>query len=181
MSVSAWCLSIAPRHVRARSSGPSDRQWWRNSHELTTLVCGDACRTSFSWTCTSVLLKCKMLPLSRCVLVGLGSAAHGVLELPHIDCLPMIHGRHPHVAAELLEQLEGHPDSPCLQKAATTAPSLVGIMGFEPPSWRAVMAGARPPPVQPEEFEPAQRGWQHEAASRVERAHRETQIFPTHD
>ena len=40
------------------------------------------------------------------------------------------------------------------------------------------MAGARPPPVQPEEFEPAQRGWQHEAASRVERAHRETQIFP---
>ena len=40
------------------------------------------------------------------------------------------------------------------------------------------MAGARPPPVQPEEFEPAQRGWQHEAVSRVERAHLETQIFP---
>ena len=90
----------------------------------------------------------------------------------------MIHARHPHVAAELLEQLEGHPNSPCLQEAATTARSLVGIMGFELPSWRAVMAGARPPPVQPEEFEPAQRGWQHEAASRVERAHRVTQIFP---
>ena len=80
----------------------------------------------------------------------------------------MILARHPHVAAELLEQFEGHPNSP----------SLVGIMGFEPPSWRAVMAGARPPPVQLEEFEPAQQGLQHEAASRVERAHRETQIFP---
>ena len=92
--------------------------------------------------------------------------------------LPMIHARHPHVAAELLEQLVGHPDSPCLQEAVTTARSLVGIMDFEPPPWRAVMVGPRPPPVQPEEFEPAQRGWQHEAASRVERAHRETQIFP---
>ena len=51
-------------------------------------------------------------------------------------------------------------------------------MGTEPPAWRAVMAGARPPPVQPEEFEPSQRGWQHEAASRVQRAHREMQLFP---
>ena len=51
-------------------------------------------------------------------------------------------------------------------------------MGFEPPAWRAVLAGARPPPIQPEEFEPSQRGWQHEAASRVEWAHREAQLFP---
>ena len=56
------CLSTAPQHVRAATSGPSDRQWWRNSHELTTLV----------WA----------------------------------DCLPMIHARHPHVAAELLVQLD---------------------------------------------------------------------------
>ena len=55
--------------------------------------------------------------------------------------------------------------------------SLDGVMGFEPPAWRAVLAGAQPPPIQPEEFEPSQRGWQHEAASRVERAHRET-LFP---
>ena len=33
-------------------------------------------------------------------------------------------------------------------------------------------------PIQPEEFEPSQRGWQHEAASCVEWAHQETQLFP---
>ena len=82
----------------------------------------------------------------------------------------MIHVRHPDVAAELLGQLEGHPETPCLQEAAGTVRSLDGVMSFEPKRG-AVMAGARPPPIQPEEFEPSQRGWQHEAASRVEWAH----------
>ena len=61
----------------------------------------------------------------------------------------------------------------CLQEAPATVRPLDGVMGFEPPAWRAVMAG-----IQPEEFEPSQRGWQHDAASRVEHAHRETQLFP---
>ena len=50
---------------------------------------------------------------------------------------------------------------------------LSGVMGFEPLSWHVVFHGARPP--FPDEFEPGswRTGWQHEAASRVERSHRE--------
>ena len=44
-------------------------------------------------------------------------------------------------------------------------------MVFEPPSWRALCRGARPPDRDAVEMEPGtvRRGWQHEAASRVER------------
>ena len=56
----------------------------------------------------------------------------------------MIHARHPDVAAQLLGQLEGHPET-CLQEAAATLRSLDGVMGFEPPAWRAVLAGATHP------------------------------------
>ena len=42
-------------------------------------------------------------------------------------------------------------------------------MGWSPPSWFAVWNGARPDTHQPEEFEPGgKRGWQHQAASRVD-------------
>ena len=58
------------------------------------------------------------------------------------DCFRMIHARHLDVAVQLLGQLEGHPGTPCLQEAVATVRSLV--MGFEPPTWRAVMAGATP-------------------------------------
>ena len=58
--------------------------------------------------------------------------------------------------------------------------------GFEPPSWRECRRGAgsrkgaRPPLREPEEQEPGgiRRGWQHEAASRVERRYREVEILP---
>ena len=47
--------------------------------------------------------------------------------------------------------------------------SLVGVRGFEVPSWRALAAGLRP--RDPEDF---QTEWQHEASSRIEQEHRET-------
>ena len=140
------CLSAALQHVRASTSEPSDRWWWRKFARAQRCCCGDACRTSCSWTCTSFLLKCKMLPLSHC-LGGLGLCS----------------AWRSRVAA---------------QEAATTARSLVAIMGFEPPSWRAVMAGARPPPVQPEEFEPCTTGVATRSSVSCGMAHRETQIFP---
>ena len=50
--------------------------------------------------------------------------------------------------------------------------------GFEPHSWRALLAGARPERNEVDEFEwGCGSGWQHEAASRVER-HRDDHIFP---
>ena len=93
------------------------------------------------------------------------------------DCLEMFRQRHPEVAAQLVDQLEGFPDTPVLEAAATAARSLNGVMGFEPPSWHALAAGARPEP-QPEEFEiRSQGGWQHEAASRIERRFRDVDLF----
>ena len=52
-------------------------------------------------------------------------------------------------------------------------------VGFEPHSWRVLLAGARPERNEVDEFEwGCGIGWQHEAASRVERHHRDDHIFP---
>ena len=52
---------------------------------------------------------------------------------------------------------------------------LIGVMGFEPPSWEAAAGGTRPPPREPDHFEPGtvRSGWQHEASARVEERYRE--------
>ena len=56
------------------------------------------------------------------------------------------------------------------------------VEGFVPPSRTELSLGARPPPREVEDFEPGWRwGWQHEAASRVERQHREDDILPKLD
>ena len=75
------------------------------------------------------------------------------------------------MAGQLVDQLEGHPETPFLRSAAEARKDLIGVMGFEPPSWQAVSDGARPPFREPEDVEPGtvRRGWQHEACSRVER------------
>ena len=90
------------------------------------------------------------------------------------DCLPMIHARHPLVATVLLHHLEGAAVTPCLSEARQIAHELVRV-GFEPPSWRDVVAGARPARNEVEEFEwRCGAGWQHEAGAREERHHRDT-------
>ena len=60
------------------------------------------------------------------------------------DCLPMMFARHPEVASQIVQQLEGHPDSPFLAAAASSARVLSGTMGFDPPSWPALCEGVRP-------------------------------------
>ena len=52
-------------------------------------------------------------------------------------------------------------------------------MGFEPPLWRALADGVRPDSREPEDYEPgvSRQGWQHEAASRVERQFRDGVLF----
>ena len=91
----------------------------------------------------------------------------------------MIHERHPAVAVALVEHLE-NPGTPCLQAVASAARDLTGVGGFEPPSWRELMTGARPEPREPEEFEPGttRDGWQHEASSHVEESFRAESLFP---
>ena len=84
------------------------------------------------------------------VLGGLGlPSAHrtrqAVFWASWADCIPMVGARHPEVAAQLVAQLEGHPATPCLAAAGNAARALTGVMNFEPPSWHAVLLGARPP------------------------------------
>ena len=51
-------------------------------------------------------------------------------------------------------------------------------LGRSPPSWTAVWNGARPETRQPEEYEPGStRGWQHEAAFRVDQRFRDEDLF----
>ena len=70
------------------------------------------------------------------------------------DCLPMMFARHTEVASRLVWQLEGHPDSPFLSAAASSARVLSGTMGFDPPSWQALCEGVRPHMLELDEFEP---------------------------
>ena len=80
------------------------------------------------------------------------------------DCFPMVFARHRGVALAIVAQLEGHPDTHFLGAAAACARSLVGTMGFDPPSWQALCEGVRPRALEPDEMEPgiARGGWQHE-------------------
>ena len=83
-------------------------------------------------------------------------------------------GKHPDVAALIIRAMRDTRDPPTLVSALPVAHPLVGVEGFVPPSWDALANGQRPPRREPEEFEPGgcRHGWQHEAASRVERQHR---------
>ena len=85
----------------------------------------------------------------------------------------MMFARHPEVASQIVQQLEGY------LFGASSARVLSGTVGFDPPSWQALCEGVRPRMLEPEEFEPGiERGcWQHEASSRVERQHREEVVF----
>ena len=96
------------------------------------------------------------------------------------DCLLIISARHPAVADMIIRELVGHPVTPCLSAASRIARDLVGDGGFEPPSWISLANGARPHMRQPEDSEPGgvRQGWQHEAASRVERLFRDAMLMP---
>ena len=93
------------------------------------------------------------LPL---VLGGLGLRSARRTRVPAhwaswADCIPMIRARHSTVAEQLVRQLEGHPAIICLHEAASAARSLDGVLGWSPPSWRALTDGERPDMRQPEE------------------------------
>ena len=97
------------------------------------------------------------------------------------DCLSMFFKRYRDLVTDFVDQLEGVPEAEHLRCAALAARRLDGVQGFEIPSWRALMEGARPPPRDPEDDEPGsqRQGWQHEASSRIEREFRDAQLFPT--
>ena len=96
------------------------------------------------------------------------------------DTLPMVAARHPTVADIIRRSFESDPQSPSLAAAKPAADELDGISGFEVPRWAVLQEGLRPPPREPEHHEPGgtRAGWQHEAASRVERQFRTKVLLP---
>ena len=94
----------------------------------------------------------------------------------------MVSARHQAVANMIARELDGHPVTACLSAASRIARDLVGVGGFEPPSWISLANGARPRIRQPEDYEPGgvRQGWQHEAASRVERGGHRVVLWKEH-
>ena len=92
----------------------------------------------------------------------------------------MIHARHPDVATMILHGLNHEAQGPNVRGVADAVRMLTGVEGFKPPSWEALLDGARPPPHDPEDHEPGgtRGGWQHEAASQVERNFRDRRLMP---
>ena len=90
------------------------------------------------------------------------------------DCLPMIQQRHPRIVALFVAQLSGQPHTTFF-RAASEAPIHLARAGFVAPTWDALALDARPPPREPENVEPGgvRRGWQHSAASKVEKCARD--------
>ena len=87
------------------------------------------------------------------------------------DSLSMIRERHPTVADFVVRRLEQPEDlTPTMASVVQARHHLSGVEGFEPPSWEALVQGARPLGREPEDFEPGgtRSGWQHEASSRTD-------------
>ena len=86
--------------------------------------------------------------------------------------------RHRAIAESFVEALVTGVGPVSLVEAEGCRRNLSGVMGFEPPSWPALVAGARPPPPPLDDPGGWRTGWQHEAASRVERHFRDTSLMP---
>ena len=183
---SAWLLLLHCASARAnyqlRVVHPSAVEGFARAHDTGLWQCLSSILHIDPAQCEETVRDAACMPLS---LGGVGLRSALRTRAPAFwaswsDCLPMIQARNPDVAAALVNELEGFPLTPVLGEAASTVRELVGVQGFEPPSWRALSAGLRPPDREPEEFEPGtvRRGWQHEASSRVERKHREEELFP---
>ena len=84
-------------------------------------------------------------------------------------------GLHRGWAESFVEASETGVGPVSLVEAEDCRQNLTGVMGFEPPSWSVLAAGARPPP--PLDDPGGWRtGWHHEAASRVDRHFRDTSL-----
>ena len=163
----------APRaNYQLRSVRPSATEQFARTHDEGVLQCLATILGTDLGQCTEAVRELVTLPL-RLGGMGLTSATR-IRGSAHwgswADCLPMINARHPDVATALIQQLNGQPLTPCLREAQEAANSVSRATGWVPPSWNEFAAGARPEVLDPDQFElwDPQRGWQHEAASRIE-------------
>ena len=91
---------------------------WPNLHIIMTNRSGIVLATFCNWIHeTRKLAESSRLCPSRWEASDCAAPA----EASWADCLAMIRQRHPEVAAQLVDQLEGFPDTPVLQAASTAA------------------------------------------------------------
>ena len=129
----------------------------------------------------------QMFDISEKLIAGQSDEIYGVKTMnwedsswKHLSLIGDDRERHPNVADMIIEALELGPHTPTLVAVAESAHDVLKVQGFEPPSWRELSHGARPPLRESDDHEPGgtRRECQHEAASRVERQHREVDILP---
>ena len=91
------------------------------------------------------------------------------------DSLPVIGARHPHLLASILPALEGGASEWPSVTAANLATVALTHLGFRPPSWLALVEGARPPLTSQQRiYGDVARGWQRAATAPVDRESLET-------
>jgi len=96
------------------------------------------------------------------------------------DVLPTLQQRFPHWTGNLVQELEaGNEQRDCLKEALRAARRL-RAEGFEPPSYEALAAGARPPNPDPGEVDAGEwrHGWQYFASSAREAYYLEHSVLP---
>ena len=183
---SAWALLLHCANARAtyllRVVRPEMVQRFADGHDRGLWRCLSTILGVHPEQCDLAAKEVATLPLTWRGL-GLRSAVRTSVSAywaSWADSLAMIHQRHPEVADRIVVALDGVNHTPALSAARSAGGQLMGVEGFNPPSWRALSLGARPAMREPDDFEPgtAGHGWQHEASSRVEREHRERWIMP---
>ena len=183
---SAWALlfhcASALSNYLLRVVRPESGGAFTEGHDAGLWAC--LCRLVNVNTDTAEAKVIASIPLSLGGL-GLRSATrtrHSAFWASWVGSLSMIKERHFVVTDWIVGSLtRARPAGPCLRSAAIAAHQLRSVEGFETPSWEAFADGLRPPSHDPEDIEPGgvRHGWQHEAASRVERHHRDRVFMPT--
>ena len=179
---SAWLLHLHCASARAnyqiRSVNLTAVEEFARTHDENVWQCLGRILNIDPAQCNEEIRDSATLPL---VLGGLGLRSASRLRVPAFwaswgDCLPMILERHPAVATQLINQLEGHPRTPNLAAASDAVRALGGLRGFELHSWRDLAGGARPVEFDPDNFELGQTraSWQHEVVSRIDAAFRDS-------
>jgi hypothetical protein len=89
------------------------------------------------------------------------------------DAIAVLHRQAPQVATVILQHFEQPATAPAHIQAAQAARQSIQEQGWEPPSWRQLLA-QQPPPANEELFAgPTQPGWQQHAAAPVNTAARQ--------
>ena len=96
------------------------------------------------------------------------------------DVLPTLQQRFPEKAAEYVTVLDtGLEDRQCFTEVLAAA-QLLHREGFQPPTYRDLADGAKPPNPDPSKVDPGEwrHGWQYFASSAREEHHRRLQVLP---